>query len=45
MHLHQNPNRERRKNFARNAALQIKAGSPDDLTKRVSGEATPSVLY
>jgi hypothetical protein len=32
MHLHQNPNRARRENPPRNAALQIKPSSLDDLT-------------
>jgi hypothetical protein len=45
MHLHQNPNRGRLKSSSRNAALQIRASSPDDLTIRASSEAAPSVLH
>jgi hypothetical protein len=32
MHLHENPNRPHRKNGFCNAAMQIGAGSPEDLT-------------
>jgi hypothetical protein len=33
------------KNASRNAALQIKASTPDDLTNPASGEPSKGVLY
>jgi hypothetical protein len=45
MHLHENPNRGRRENRFCNAAMQIKAVSPDDLPARASGGASEAMLH
>ena len=45
MHRHGNPNGDIGKTFRRNAALQITAGSCDDLTVWAAGEATGCMLY
>jgi hypothetical protein len=45
MHWHGNPKCQSGETFRCNAALQIEAGSSDDLTVRASGEASFRVLY
>jgi hypothetical protein len=44
MHSHENPNRDIHPGSRRIAALQIGAGSRDDLTGSASGEANGDML-
>jgi hypothetical protein len=45
MHQHGNPNRQLGKISPRKAAMQIAAGSSDDLAARACGEALGGALY